>query len=350
MRTTNPTKEPKQSNNGYLRLTRSLSLRLIASLLCLYTTTLLNAAESPRAQGFISVPGGPVWYEIGGISDIDELGDEGNRIPLVTLHGGPGGTSCGFTRLYGLESDRPVLRYDQLGTGRSGRPDDISLWTVDRYVDELHILRQELGLQQIHLLGHSWGGALAAAYVLEKGTAGIVSLTLSSPLLSSPAWMEDANKLRAQLPAAVQQVLDEHEAAGTTDSEEYAAATDEFYRRYVRGGERLEPLAACAGANGNSVIYEYMWGVTEFNATGTLVDFDVTGRLGEIDIPVLLIGGEFDEARPERLAEFQGMLPDARLETIEDAAHGTISRQPEAYRRRLEAFLSESEAESVSGN
>ena len=306
---------------------------LLAALLLLSPGSRTEALEA--GQGFVMVSGGPVWYEING---------GGDSIPLVTLHGGPGGTSCGFTRLYGFDADRPVVRYDQLGTGRSGRPTGTELWTVERYVDELHLLRQELGLEEIHLLGHSWGGALAAAYVLDKGSDGIASLILSSPLLSSPAWMEDANYLRSQLPVEVQRVLDENESAGTTDSEEYEAATEEFYRLYVRGGDRMESPEACAGAGGNNFIYEYMWGETEFNATGTLVDFDLTDRLTQIDMPVLLVGGEFDEARPERLAEFQAMIRNARHVVIEDAAHGTISRQPEQYKQALRDFLTEVEA------
>jgi proline iminopeptidase len=146
-------------------------------------------------QGFIDVPGGPVWYKAVGA---------GPGIPLLVLHGGPGGTSCGYSALEPLASERPVIRYDQLGTGRSGRPDELSLWTVERFVEELHVVRGALGLEQMHLLGHSWGGSLAAAYVLEKGTDGIVSLTLSSPLLSTPQWIVDANLLRAQLPEDVQ--------------------------------------------------------------------------------------------------------------------------------------------------
>ncbi len=311
----------------------SLFPQLIITLILLCIGINSNALE--EGQGFIMVPGGPVWYEVHG---------DGNDIPLLTLHGGPGGTSCGFTRLYGFDDDRPVVRYDQLGSGRSGRPDDSSLWTVERFVDELHSLRQELGLEEIHLLGHSWGGALAAAYVLEKGGNGIASLTLSSPLLSSPAWMEDANYLRSQLPEEMQRALDEHEAAGTTDSEEYAAATEEFYRLYVRGGERIESPESCAGAGSNSFIYEFMWGETEFNATGTLVDFDLTSQLDQIDVPVLLVGGEFDEARPERLAEFQAMIRNSQHVTIEDAAHGTISRQPERYIQVLRDFLADVES------
>ncbi len=305
-------------------------ISLIAILLFLVRPALTGAAPPSPGQGFIDVPGGPVWYKVTGT---------GKGLPLLTLHGGPGGTSCGFALLEALGDERPVIRYDQLGTGRSGRPDDLSLWQVDRFVEALHTIRQELGLERFHLLGHSWGGALAAAYVIEKGTDGIASLTLSSPLLSTPLWIEDANLLRRQLPQEVQDVLARHEAAGTIDSDEYQAASEEFYRRHVYGGDRLPRQKDCEGAPGNSLIYNYMWGPTEFRATGNLVDFDVTARLQEIDIPVLFIAGEFDEARPERLAEFQRQIPGAQLIVIKDAAHASLSRHPEVYQQALEKFL-----------
>jgi len=286
--------------------------------------------KPPPGQGFLDVPGGPVWYKVTGAGD---------GLPLVALHGGPGGTSCGQSRLEVLGDERPVIRYDQLGTGRSGRPDDLSLWEVDRFVEELHTIRQELGLERFHLLGHSWGGALAAAYVIEKGTDGIASLVLSSPLISTSLWIEDANYLRAQLPADVQETLTRHEEAGTIDSAEYKAASEVFYKRHVYGGERAPVPESCAGAGGNSVIYNYMWGPTEFRATGNLVDFDLTDRLHEIDVPVLFIAGEFDEARPQRLAEYQRRIPGAQLIVIKDAAHGSLSRKPDEYRQALEKFL-----------
>lgn len=306
---------------------------LLIAVLALAICSACGRHEIP-AQGFVDVPGGPVWYR---------LTPGGDGVPLLALHGGPGGTSCGFARLEALATERPVARYDQLGSGRSGRPDDVDLWTVERFVEGLHEVRLALGLEQMHLLGHSWGGALAAAYVLEKGTDGIVSVTLSSPLLSTRLWIEDANLLRRELPAAVQATLDEHEAAGTIDSPAYQAASEEFYRRHVYGGERSAPPVSCSGAPGNSFIYEYMWGPTEFNATGTLLDFDVTDRLHQIDVPVLFIAGEFDEARPERLAKFRELIPGAKLEVIRNAAHASLSRKPDEYRRILEAFLDEAE-------
>lgn len=298
--------------------------------------TLSHAQDNPEpGQGFIDVPGGPVWYEVTGTGD---------GLPLVALHGGPGGTSCGFARLSALGSERPVIRYDQLGTGRSGRPDDLSLWTVERYVDELHEIRTSLGLREIHLLGHSWGGALAAAYVLDKGTDGIASLTLSSPLLSTPDWIADANYLRQQLPREVQNTLTEHEEAGSIDSEEYQEASKVFYARHVYGGDPLERPAACNGSGGSKLIYEYMWGPTEFYATGTLRDFDVTDRLSEIDVPVMFMAGEFDEARPIRMQEYAKLIPGSDIHIIKNAAHASLGRQPDEYRRVIEAFMDAAEA------
>jgi proline iminopeptidase len=82
-----------------------------------------------------------------------------------------------------------------------------------------------------------------------------------------------------------------------------------------------------------------MWGPTEFHATGNLVNFDVTDRLHEIDIPVLFITGEFDEARPETVAKFQQLIPGAQMIVIKDVAHASLSRAPDVYRQALEKFL-----------
>lgn len=280
-------------------------------------------------QGFINVPGGPVWYKISG---------DGKGLPLLTLHGGPGSTSCNYSLLEPLGDQRPIIRYDQLGSGRSGRPDDLSLWEVDRFVEALDIIRQELQLKQFHLLGHSWGAALAGAYLVEKGTSGVASVIFSSPLLSTPLWIEDANYLRSQLPQDIQDKLERHEAAGTTNSEEYQAASNVFYERHLTRGVAKEKVN-CDGAPWNQVIYEYMWGPTEFLATGNLIDFDLSDQLYKIDIPVLFITGEYDEARPETVSKFQEMIPNSQFVVIKDVAHASLSRAPDDYRKILEEFL-----------
>ena len=101
----------------------------------------------------------------------------------------------------------------------------------------------------------------------------------------------------------------------------------------------LEPLAECEGAPGSRVVYEFMWGPQEFYATGTLVDFDVTDRLHEIDVPVLFMTGQFDQARPETVAGFQKLIPGSQFTVIEDAGLASLSKHPKEYRTILENFL-----------
>ena len=86
-----------------------------------------------------------------------------------------------------------------------------------------------------------------------------------------------------------------------------------------------------------------MWGPTEFAATGTLMDFDRTDRLPEIKVPVLFVAGEFDEARPETMYEFQKLLPGSQVAIIEGAGHDKIGDQPTAFTESIRKFLREVE-------
>ena len=191
--------------------------------------------------------------------------------PLLALHGGPGYPHDYLEPLAALADERPVVFYDQLGCGNSDRPTDPRLWQTERFVDELATIRRELGLSRVHLFGHSWGSMLATDYALTR-PAGVVSLILASPPLSIPRWLADAARYRAELPAEVRATLDHHEAAGTTDSPEYEAATMVYYQRHVC---RLDPwpeplLRAVAGLG--APVYHAMWGPNEFYMTGNLND------------------------------------------------------------------------------
>src|SRR6187431_1687388 len=103
-----------------------------------------------RTEGFVDVGAGRVWYE-----------SVGEGPTLLMLHGGPGGPSDYLVPLMVLASEGyRVVRYDQLGSYRSDKPDDLSLWVVSRFVEEVETVRQALGLGQVHLLGQSWGSFL----------------------------------------------------------------------------------------------------------------------------------------------------------------------------------------------
>ena len=288
-----------------------------------------------KPEGFVDVPGGRVFYKTMG---------SGDRTPLLLLHGGPGGRSCGFSVLADLAADRRVIRYDQLGSGQSDRPADLNLWTTARFVDELDALRSALGLREVHILGHSWGGTLATEYLLTKGQQGVKSVILSSPLISTPRWLADARQLRSTLPKPVQSALSKCEAVETADDPSCQAANDVFEEHFVRGAKTLPAVPECEGISGGDEVYRHMWGAAEFTATGVLRDYDRTARLGELKLPVLFLAGRHDEAVPETIADFQRRVAGAKMVVFEHSAHSTYRTETAEYVRIVRQFLDEAES------
>ena len=298
------------------------------------TVSARPATLSP-GEGMLAVPGGRIWYRVVG---------SGPGTPLLLIHGGPGGRSCRLHELRALADERPVVFYDQLGTGRSERPADTTFWDVAHFVDEVTAIRQALGLREVHLLGHSWGGTVAAEYLLTRGPSGVRSVTLAAPLLSTPRWIADARALVSQMPDTLQRVIAAAEASGRYDTPAFAAANDSFSVRYnTRRAPSAAAAADCVGAPGNGSMYRAMWGPSEFSATGTLRDYDRTARLGELRLPVLLMAGEFDEARPATMYDFQRRIPGARVAIIPGAAHGMMNDEPVATVAAVRAFLRDAE-------
>jgi proline iminopeptidase len=287
-------------------------------------------------EGYLDVPGGRVWYQIRGA---DRPG-----IPLLCLHGGPGMTHDYLEPLAGLAGDRPVVFYDQLGCGRSDRPGDESLWTVDRFVAEVAAVRDALGLRRLHLFGNSWGGWLALQYVLDRAPA-LDSLILSSSPPSAPRWVADCAVLRAALDDDVRQVLDRHDASGYYACPEYQWAITQFYRRHLC---RADPWPDCVErtfAGMGADVYLTMWGPSEFGpVTGRLRDWDVTERLPQIGVPTLVTGGRYDEARPEHLAVLAERIRDARLVIFENSSHMAFIEERPRYLAVVSDFLASIES------
>ena len=291
-------------------------------------------ATEGAAVGHVNVPGGRVWYRI--------EGPDAPGIPLLCLHGGPGSTHDYLEPLADLADERPVVFYDQLGCGRSAGPSDPSLWTVDRAIEELAAVRSGLSLERrMHLFGNSWGGWLAMEYLLGD-PAPPASVVISSASASVDEWLEDAARLRSELPAEVQATLDHHEANGWLACPEYVAATALYYQRHVC---RVSPWPDCVErsfAGMNTEIYHAMWGATEFGpVTGTLRDFDVRGRLGRIGVPALVTAGRHDEATPEKMRSVASELPNAQLSVFENSSHMAFVEERSAYIAHLRAFFRE---------
>src|SRR5262249_51246850 len=146
---------------------------------------------------------------------------------------------------------------------------------------------------------------------------------LSSSPASIPLWAEETGRLRSELPADVQQALDEHEAAGTADSPEYEAAMMEFYKRHVI---RTDPMPGCVQRTFELLIespeiYNHMQGPNEFVITGTFRSWDIVGRLGEIGVPTLITTGRHDECTPRQAEVVHRGIRGSEWVLFEDSSH-----------------------------
>jgi proline-specific peptidase len=209
---------------------------------------------------------------------------------------------------------------------------------MELYLDELATVRQTLGLERLHILGHSWGGMLALEYALGQPD-GLAGLILSDTAASLPQWVAEVQQLVAKLPVETQQVLKAHQEAGTTDSPEYREAYKVFSRRHILPLDpKPEYWTRAADKPGNTV-YRTMWGASEVHVTGTLKDWDVIRRLGEIHVPTLVLCGRHDEATPVLAETIQHGIKDAEMVIFENSAHAPHVQETERYLQVLDQFL-----------
>lgn len=279
----------------------------------------------PTQEGYVTVTGGRIWYQIIGAGD---------ATPLLTLHGGPGWPHDSLEPLAALADVRPIIFYDQLGCGKSDRPDDSSLWHIDRFVEEVELLRQMLSLERMSLLGHSWGTMLAVDYALAQ-PARIEKLVLSSPALSIPRWIADASHYVSALPDEMREAVEQ----GRTEDEVYQAAEKEFsHRHFCRLDPRPEAMQR-AGQGFSAQVYQTMWGPNEFVASGNLKDYDRTDRLGDINASTLFLCGRYDEATPATTAYYSGLMPNSSLIVFEQSAHVPQFEEETSYIQAVRDFL-----------
>lgn len=277
------------------------------------------AADITSIEGRAPFRGYETWYRVSG-----DLGS--GKLPVVILHGGPG-VAHNYVDAYRLlaRDGRAVIHYDQLGCGNSTLLPEkgAEFWTPQLFIYELENLVDHLGIRGgFHVLGQSWGGMLGAEYAVLQ-PAGLASLTIANSPASMKLWVEEANRLRADLPQDVQDTLTRHETAGTTDHADYQAATMVFYERHVCRVVPFPPevTASFEQAARNPTVYTLMNGPNEFHVIGTLKTWSVIDRLSAIDVSTLIISGRYDEATPATVQPFKDGIRGARWEIFEQSSH-----------------------------
>ncbi|MFN6121708.1 MAG: proline iminopeptidase-family hydrolase [Actinomycetes bacterium] len=264
-----------------------------------------------------------------------DVGEAGTRPALVLLHGGPG-YNCEYLRRFEqfAHTGRRVVRYDQIGSGRSAVGDEHYVpgtFSVDVFRRELAALRRELGLTEVVLVGQSWGCMLALEHVLA-GAEGVRGLVLMSGLASIEEWNAETLRLRSELPADVLVVLEAEEAAGRVGSPAFKKAYAVWERTHVLRMDDPPPWEAEALAmfEHDSRVYDLLTGGAEFPTGGTmneLQDWDVRPRLHEVLVPTLLLSGRYDEATPAVMSTLQRGIAGSERLVLEESSHSCHTEQ-----------------------
>src|SRR3954466_3450949 len=304
-------------------------------------------------EGHLERDGHRTWYRI-----VGDLVPDALHAPLVICHGGPGATHDYVEPIAELHrAGRACVLYDQLGNGNSDHlPDaDPSFWTTQLFKDELAALVDHLGIGgRYHVLGQSWGGMLAMDHALDHppGLLSVVAAAraprpgrLAVAAAGSPAdadaFARGAVSLLDTLDPDVKATILRHEEAGTTDDPEYATAVQEVYVRYAcRPGPWPDALVRSFDQmEADPTVYGTMNGPSEFTVIGPLREWTIVDRLGDIDVPLLLISGEFDEVRPDVVRVIDERVPNSEWVLFDGCSHTPHLEAPDRFLKTVEDFL-----------
>jgi proline iminopeptidase len=262
---------------------------------------------------------------------------------LLLISGGPGCPSNAFHDTHDHYADYAdhglhVVTWDQLGCGESDHPEDAELWQIPRFVEEVEIIRQSLGLKKLHILGQSWGGVLGLEYCLAYPDA-VKTFIITSSAFNIPLMQHGFERHKLALGHETVRMMARREANGTTDHPEYQAVFTLLAHRHLC---RLDewPDSLKASMNIAKPMLSTVFGNYLFNCTGLLRNYDRTNDLSKIKQPCLIIHGEYDYIITECATLSRDYLPNAELHILENCSHATCVENPKQYHQILGNFLS----------
>lgn len=308
-------------------------LLFLVALLAMLSAGCSRQQTLSNTEGLLPVKGGRIWYKV--IANPATA----NERPLVLLHGGPGFPSYYLSPLFAMAAERPIIVFDQLGCGRSDRTTDTTTMNFGSQMQQVEKLLAHLQVKDYYLYGHSYGTMLAVEYYF-KHPQGIKALILGSPCMSTRRWVSDADTLMASLPEPTRTVLQNLKKGITTDSATAAKAMDVYFGTFYNHRAHV-PRVDSSLAQTSNALYTHMWGESEFNANGTMKNYNRIPDLKKIGVPTLLLAGEFDAARPATVKYYASLIPVSKFVMIPNAGHSTMNDQPDEDVKAIRRFLNE---------
>jgi proline iminopeptidase len=268
------------------------------------------------------------------------------KIKILLLHGGPAMTheymEC-FETFFQKEGFE-FYEYDQLGSYYSDQPKDSSLWTTDRFVEEVEQVRKAIHADSsnFYVLGNSWGGILAMEYAL-KYQKNMKALLVSNMVASATEYAKYAEEVLAkQMKPAVLAEIRTLEAKKDFKNPRYMELLiPNFYHEHLcRLTESPEALNR-SNKHANEEIYTMMQGPSEFGISGRLANWDIKNRLKEIAIPTLMIGAKYDTMDPKAMEEQSKLVQKGKYLYCPNGSHLAMWDDQKVYMNGVIQFVHE---------
>jgi proline iminopeptidase len=260
---------------------------------------------------------------------------------MLLLHGGPG-FSHEYLESFSKNNNLPldqyeIIFYDQLGSFNSDKPNDPSLWTLERFGSELEQVINHLGLDQFVLFGHSWGGMLAIEYAL-KHPEKLKGMIISSMTASITSYISYIKILREKLPPSVEERLQFYEESEDYENPDYQELLfKEFYSKHICLSEPWPEEAMRAMQHLNKSVLYTIQGPNEVIFNGNAREWNRWDDLKHITSPVLVVSGSEDTMNPEDSKRMAEELPNAQCQILV-GGHLTFSDNPTGYFAAIQEF------------
>ena len=266
------------------------------------------------------------------------------KIKILLLHGGPAMTheymEC-FETFFQREGFE-FYEYDQLGSYYSDQPTDTTLWTNERFVEEVEQVRQAIGADasNFYILGNSWGGILGMEYAL-KYQKNLKGLLVSNMVASAPEYGKYAEEVLAkQMDPKVLAEIRAIEAKKDFANPRYMELLiPNFYHEHICRLKEWPDGLNRSLKHGNNSIYVQMQGPSEFGIAGSLAKWDIKNRLKEIAVPTLMIGGKYDTMDPKAMEEQSKMVQKGSYLYCPNGSHLSMWDDQKVYMKGVIDFI-----------
>lgn len=331
-------------------------MRILFSLFILFTLFSCQQKQTTVTEYFANKDSGvqvagikmiPIKTPVGTFKVWTKTIGNNPRIKVLLLHGGPAMT---HEYMEAFESFFPkegfeMIEYDQLGSYYSDQPTDSSLWTTERFVEEVEQVRIALGLHKdnFYLLGNSWGGILGMEYAL-KYQHNLKGLIICNMMASIPDYEKYNGQLRAQMRPGLVDTLQSYESKGLFKDPVYQQLVfDEYYTKHLcRLPEWPDPVNRCF-KHINETVYVMMQGPSEFKVGGRLLTWDRKADLPKITVPTLTVGAKYDTMDPAHMEWMSKQVKNGKYLYCPNGSHLSMWDDQKVFMDGVIKFIKETD-------